>query len=141
MPPKQKALEKQAENEARQQQKAAEDAERLEAAAWSVGAKDNSRSRAEEEKEAEKRRKAAEKAALQAQEEAELSGISKVGKPAKKKGKDDFDMLKQALAQQPKTKAQKEAEAKKKQEEERRRKEEEDRQRREEQRKVCMLLN
>ena len=43
----------------------------------------------------------------------------------KKKGKDDFDALNDALAKMPKTKAQKEAEAKKKADEDRKMKEEE----------------
>jgi hypothetical protein len=79
-----------------------------------------------EDKDAEKRRKAAEKAALLAQEDAELSNVKRVAKPAKKKdGKDDFALLNAALASQPKSKAQKEAEAKKKADEERLKKEEE----------------
>eukprot|EP01040_Poterioochromonas_malhamensis_P014939 gene14939-16629_t len=133
MSAKQKALLKQADQEAARKQREEEEKEKREAAAWKVGAKDDARSRAEEEKEAEKRRKAAEKAALQAAEEAELSGVARTGKP-KKKGKDDFDMLKAALAQQPKTKAQKAAEEKKKQDEERRKKEEEARLKKEQER-------
>jgi translation initiation factor 4G len=136
MSAKQKALEKKADNEAARSRKAAEDAERAEAAAWSVGAKDGGKQKALEDKEEEKRRKAAEKAALEAAEAAELSGVQRTGKPAKKKGKDDLDFLKQALAQQPKTKAQKEAEEKKRQQEERKKKEEEDRARKEAERKV-----
>lgn len=136
MSAKQKAIQKQADQEAARKKREEEEAEKREAAAWKVGSKDESRAKAEEEKEAEKRRKAAEKAALQAAEEAELSGVARVAKPAKKKGKDDFDMLKAALAQQPKTKAQKAAEEKKKQDEERRKKEEEARERKEQERKA-----
>ncbi len=124
MPPKQKAFDKQAENEAARARKAAEDVERQEAAAWSVGAKDSTRQRQEEEKEAQRRQKAAEKASLAAAEEAELSSIARSSKP-KKKGKDDFDFLKAALATQPKTKAQKNAEKKKAEEDDRRTKENE----------------
>lgn len=122
-------------NEAAKAAKAAEDEERAEAAAWSVGAKDNRKSRVEEEKDAEKRRKAAEKAMLEAAEAEELSGVTKK-KATKKKGKDDFDLLNAALANQPKTKAQKEAEAKKAADEERRRKEEAAREAAEERRKA-----
>ena len=45
-----------------------------------------------EDKDAARREKAAEKAALLAEEDASLSAINKL-KPTKKKGKDDFDML------------------------------------------------
>lgn len=76
-----------------------------------------------EEKDAEKRKKLAEKAALLAAEEESLSQV-KVKKIVKKKDpKDDFALLNAALSSQPKTKAQKEAEAKKKAEEERLKKE------------------
>ena len=50
MSAKQKALEKQAQNEAARKKKADEDAERAEAANWSVGARDSSRQKAEEDK-------------------------------------------------------------------------------------------
>ena len=50
-----------------------------------------------EEKDATKRAKAAEKAALLAEEEASLSTIAK-SKPTKKKGKDDFDLLNGTLS-------------------------------------------
>eukprot|EP01031_Cornospumella_fuschlensis_P027987 gene27987-33796_t len=122
MSAKAKALEKQAANEAARKKKAEDDAEREEAAKWSVGAKDSARQRAEEEKEAQRRQKAAEKAALMAAEEAELSTVQRTVK-TKKKGKDDLDVLNAVLAQQPKTKQQKEAEKKKKEAEERRKKE------------------
>lgn len=128
MPPKQKALEKQEQLEAARAKKAAEDAERAEAAEWSVGAKDSARIKEMEEKDAAKRAKAAEKAALLAQENEELGSVVRV-KTVKKKVKDDFDMLNAALAKQPKTKAQKEADAKiaakKKADEERKKKEDE----------------
>lgn len=89
---------------------------------WEVGAKDNSKSLANAEKEAEKARKAKEKADLEAQENASMGGSSV--KKTKKKGKDDFDLLNAALAKQPKTKAQKEAEEKQKKIEETKKKEE-----------------
>lgn len=129
-----RALEKKAVNEDAKAAKAAADKEREDEAQWAVGAK---KGKDDEDKEALKRQKAAEKAALLAQEEAELSGITRVAKPTKKKGKDDLDFLKQALAQQPKTKAQKEAEQKAKADEERKRKEQEARAAKEERRKVC----
>lgn len=138
MPPKQKALEKKAENEAARKQKEDHDAELREQASWAVGTKDSRKQREDEEKEAEKRRRAAEKAALEASEQAELGQIQRTGKP-KKKGKDDFDFLNAALANQPKTKAQKDAEKKKQQEEERRKKEAEAAELREARRKVRSL--
>lgn len=136
MPPKQKAQDKQEQLEAARQQKAAEEAERKAAAEWSVGAKTGGKAQEAEEKEALKRQKAAEKAAALAEDEAMLSGVVKVGKPAKKKGKDDFDLLNAALANQPKTKAQKDAEAKKKLADEQKRKEAEAREQREAKAKV-----
>lgn len=85
--------------------------EKREAAEWSVGAKDNSKAKANEDKEAEKLRKAAEKLALNAADEESNSDVKKVAK-TKKKGKDDFDILNATLAKMPKTKAMKDAEAK-----------------------------
>ena len=85
--------------------------EKKEAADWSVGAKDNSKAKLTEDKEAEKLRKAAEKLALNAADEESNSDIKKVAK-TKKKGKDDFDLLNAAIAKMPKTKAMKDAEAK-----------------------------
>ena len=85
--------------------------EKREAAEWSVGAKDNSKAKLSEDKEAEKLRKAAEKLALNAADEEATADIKKVAK-TKKKGKDDFDMLNDTLAKMPKTKAMKDAEAK-----------------------------
>ena len=76
-----------------------------------MGAKDNSKAKASEDKEAEKLRKAAEKLALNAADEESNSEVKKVAK-TKKKGKDDFDMLNATLAKMPKTKAMKDAEAK-----------------------------
>ena len=116
--PRQRALDKQALIDAERDKKAAAEAEKKQAAEWAVGAKDNSRAKVAEEKEAERMRKAAELAAIVAQDEAELGGVKTV-KKIKKKGKDDFDLLNAALASAPKTKAQKEAELKKKQSEER----------------------
>lgn len=122
MPPKAKAEAAKAAAEDRANQKSAADAEANEASIWSMGAKDNSKAKAAEDKDEEKRRKAAEKAALLAAEEAEMSGVKREVK-TKKKGKDDFDQLNAALAVQPKTKAQKDAEAKKKAMEEQKAKE------------------
>ncbi len=141
MPPKQKAQDKQEQLEAARAQKAAEEAERQEAASWAVGSKSGGKAQESEEKEAIKRQKAAEKAALLAQDEQSLSNVVKVGKPTKKKGKDDFDMLNAALANQPKTKAQKDAEAKKKASDEQKRKEAEARELKEAQLKVCVHAN
>lgn len=124
MGPKAKALDKKAQLEEAAALKAQQEREKADAAAWSVGAKDNSKDAAKAAAEAEKLRKAAEKASLLAEEEAMLGGVAKVKAP-KKKGKDDFDMLNAALANQPKTKAQKEAEAKKKLLEEQKTKEDE----------------
>ena len=134
--PKQSALEKKEAQEAEKARKAAEEAERKEAASWSVGAKDNGKLKETEDKEALKRQKAAEKAALLAADEESLSAIVKTGKPKKSKGKDDFAMLNAALANQPKTKAQKEAEAKKAEADERKRKEAEIREQKEAQQKA-----
>lgn len=134
--PKQSALEKKEALEAERARKAADDAERQEAASWAVGAKDNSRQKDLEDKEALKRQKAADKAALLAADEESLSSIVKTGKPKKAKGKDDFAMLNAALANQPKTKAQKEADAKKAEAEERKRKEAEIREQKEAQMKA-----
>lgn len=124
MPPKAKAIDKKAEAAEAAERKAQAEREKADEAAWSVGAKDGKKEKAKEDSELEKQRKAAEKAALLAAEEAELGGIVKVKAP-KKKGKDDFDLLSAAIASQPKTKAQKEAEAKKKAAEEQKKKEEE----------------
>ena len=76
-----------------------------------MGAKDNSKAKLSEDKEAEKLRKAAEKLALNAADEESNSDIKKIAK-TKKKGKDDFDLLNAAIAKMPKTKAMKDAEAK-----------------------------
>lgn len=115
--------------------RAAKDKE--DAASWAVGAKSNAKAKELEDKDAEKRQKAAEKAALLAAEEAELSNVVRTVK-TKKVGKDDFDLLNAALAKQPKTKAQKDAEEKKKKDEERKKKEAEARELKEQQRKVTL---
>eukprot|EP01036_Dinobryon_divergens_P027678 gene27678-36490_t len=135
MPPKQKALDKKAQAEDEKILREEAEREKREAAEWSVGVKDSKKQKDLEEKDATKRAKAAEKAALLAEEEASLSTIAK-SKPTKKKGKDDFDLLNATLAQQPKTKAQKEAELKKKADEERKQKEAEARKAKEEQRRA-----
>ena len=54
--------------------------EKKEAADWSVGAKDNSKAKLSEDKEAEKLRKAAEKLALNAADEESNSDIKKIGR-------------------------------------------------------------
>ena len=118
MAAKAKALDRQAAIEAERERKQNEENEKKSSIEWSVGTKDSSRSKAMEEKEAEKQRNLAEKAAALAADEASTSGIKKIAK-TKKKGKDDFDLLNQALKAAPKTKAQKEAEAAKLQAEER----------------------
>lgn len=147
MPPKDskaKALEKKAENDAVKQRREDEEAERREAASWNVGTKQSKKAQEDEEKDAQRRQRIAEKAALEAAENAELSAVVRVGKPQKKKGKDDFDFLNAALAAQPKTKAQKEAEKRKEEEAARRRKEEEAAEAREAKRRVsccCSLLS
>eukprot|EP01038_Epipyxis_sp_PR26KG_P006786 gene6786-9296_t len=122
MPPKQKALEKQQQLQAERDKKSEEERNRKEAEDWAVGAKDDAKQRIAEEKEKERLRKAADMAAALAADEAETSAIVKK-KVIKKKGKDDFDMLNAALANQPKTKAQKDAELKKKMDDERKQKE------------------
>jgi colicin import membrane protein len=121
--PKDKAAEKAMQNEAEKSAKAQAQKEKEEATIWSMGAKSNAKAKEAEEKDAEKRQKAAEKAQLLAEEEAALGSIVRAGKPTKKAGKDDFDLLNAALKNQPKTKAQKEAEAKKKATDERLKKE------------------
>ena len=126
MGPKAKALEKAAENAAAKDRKSAAEAEAAAAAAWSVGAKDNKKEAAAAAAEAERLRKLADKAAALAADEELLGGVAKA-KVAKKKGKDDVDMLNAVLAAAPKTKAQKEAEEKKKAAEQQKKLEEEKR--------------
>lgn len=121
---KQKALAKQQAVEEERELKRQQEEEAREAKEWSIGTKDGSRSKALEEKEIEKQRKAAEKASLLAADEEQSSTVKKIAK-TKKKGKDDFDLLNQALKAAPLTKAQKEAEAKKKAAEDQKKKEEE----------------
>ena len=58
--PKEKALEKKALAEAEKEKKASAEREKAVAQEWAVGAKDNSKAKQAEEKEAEKLRKAAE---------------------------------------------------------------------------------
>lgn len=128
MPLKQRAMEQRATSEAA---KEADDAEWADAASWTVGAKDNSKIRTEEDKDTKRCRKAAEKAMLEAVEAEELSSSAK-------KGKDDFDLLNATLANQPKTKAQKEGEVKKAADEERRQKEETQREVSEQRKKVYL---
>lgn len=135
MSARQKGLEKKLQNELARQAKVEAAKEALEAEKWKVGAKDNSKNAALEAKEVEKRRLAAEKARLEAEENATLSNISRTGKPQKKSKNDDLSLLQAALAAAPKTKAQKEAEARKAAEEERRKQEEARREAKEQERK------
>lgn len=90
--------------------------EKEEAAAWEVGSnkRGENRKKEAEAKADEQLRKKQEMAALLAAEEASNNGTVFKGKKVKKKGKDDFDLLNEALATQPKSKAQKLAEEKKK---------------------------
>lgn len=71
---KQRGIEKKLVAEAAKEKKKAEDEERKLAQEWSVGTKENSKLKDQEQKEAERRRLAAEKSALEAREEAEASG-------------------------------------------------------------------
>lgn len=121
------------------EKRTAEEKEKLDAAEWSVGAKNDSKAKLHEEKEAEKIRKAAELAAIKAADEAALGDVKTV-KKTKKKGKDDFDLLNAALANAPKTKAQKDAELKKKEQEIRLKAEEEVRLAKEAKRAVRILF-
>ena len=131
-------MEKKALSDLEKSKKAEEEDQRREAASWNEGTKDSSKAALDAAKEEEKRRKAAEKAAILAEEEANNSGIKKAaGSKLKKKGKDDFDLLNAALANAPKTKAQKEAEAKKKLDDEKKLKELEARERKESQKKAA----
>lgn len=125
MPPKQKAMDKKALLEADKGKKAAQEQEQQAEQDWSVGAKSNSKAKAAEEADEEKRRKAAEKKALLDADEEETGKIVVKKKTVKKKGKDDFDLLNDAIAKQPKTKAMKEKEEKQRQDLERRKQEEE----------------
>ena len=133
--PKMKAADKEAQAEEARNAKALAQKEKEDAASWAVGAKSSSKAKEAEDKDAEKRQKAAEKAALLAAEEAELGNIVRTVK-TKKVGKDDFDILNASLAKQPKTKAQKDAEAKKAADEERKKKEAEARELKEAKRKA-----
>lgn len=117
-----KALERATNAALEKERKDREESERKAAEEWSIGAKNSSRAKAQEDKEMEKQRKAAEKAALIAQEEASMAGAKRIVKTKKSDDK-DLSFLNAALANQPKTKAQKEAEQKKKLDEERKRKE------------------
>jgi hypothetical protein len=135
MPPKQKALDKKEKLESDRQELARAELERREAAEWSVGARDDSKVKKQEEAEILKRQKAAEKAALLAAEESDLSKVV-VKKKAAKKEQGDLALLNKALAEAPKTQAQKAAELKKRQDEERKKDEEEKRLAKEERLKV-----
>ena len=107
---KDKNLANKAKAEAEKEAAAAAQAEAAEAASWSVGAK---KDKGGADKEAEKLRKQAEKAALLAEDEAALSSVVvKKAASKKKKGKDDFADLQAALASAPKTAAQKAADKK-----------------------------
>jgi hypothetical protein len=141
MPPKKDpraaAMERNKEKEMEAQRRAAQEAERREAASWQDGADSRTQSKLkdQEDKAAAKAAKRAEMAALLASEEDSNSTITSKKAP-KKKNKDDFDLLNEALAKAPKTKAQLEKEAKKKADDDRRTAEENARRQKEEQRKV-----
>jgi len=79
-----------------------------------TGVKSNKKETAKAEAEAEKLRKAKEKKELEEADNAAVAGVVVKKTATKKKGKDDLDFLNAALASAPKSKAQKEAEAKKK---------------------------
>lgn len=120
MPPKNSkaaaAMERKAVAASEKDRRRTEEEERAEAATWAVGsnAKLEARTRDEDEK---AMARAARKAEIERQLEEESGGV--VGaKKTKKKGKDDFDKLNEALAAVPKTKAQREAEAANKRKEE-----------------------
>lgn len=115
--PKDKAAAKKGENDDAKAAAAAKLAEAAEAASWEQGAKSNKKGASKEEAEAERLRKAKEKKELEEADGASLASVVVKKTASKKKGKDDLDFLNAALASAPKTKAQKEAEAKKKAEE------------------------
>jgi hypothetical protein len=117
MSAKQKALAKKGALEEERAAAAAKQAEAAEEADWAVGAKNNKKEAAKAEAEAEKLRKAKEKKELEDADNAALSGVVVKKTATKKKGPDSLDILNSALASAPKSKAQKEAEAKKKAEE------------------------
>jgi hypothetical protein len=138
MPPKYakaQALERKAQAQEVKDRRAAEDAERAEAATWEVGANSKAAMRQKEleDRHAEKVAKKAEASALLAQEESSVAS----GKKTKKKGKDDFDKLNEALAAIPMTKAQKEAAAAQKRREEAMKKEAEDKARKDAEREAA----
>lgn len=109
---KEKNLAKKAAAEQEKADAAAKAAEAAEAASWDVGAKKDKRGTAD--KEAEKLKKAADKAAALAEDDEAISQVVvKKGSTKKgKKGKDDFADLQSALASAPKTAAQKAADRK-----------------------------
>eukprot|EP01006_Ploeotia_vitrea_P037512 TRINITY_DN66137_c3_g1_i1.p1 TRINITY_DN66137_c3_g1~~TRINITY_DN66137_c3_g1_i1.p1 ORF type:complete len:272 (-),score=32.25 TRINITY_DN66137_c3_g1_i1:53-868(-) len=123
MAARQRALEKKAVLQAERDNKALIEKEKQEAALWKEGSRDFSKQKAAELKEQEKLRKKQEVNALLKEEENTIGNGKARSGGKKKKGKDDFDLLKQALAAQPKTKAQKEKEAKEKEAELRKKKE------------------
>lgn len=115
MPKGQKSRDQKAASQAEKDAAASAAAEREESASWEDGAKNGKKAAAAAEKEAERMRKAKEKAELQEADSEALSSIAVKKKPAKKKkGGDDLSLLNAALSSMPKTKAQKEVEAKKK---------------------------
>ena len=134
--PKAAAEERQTAAQQERERKSAMDLEREESALWSVGAdaRGAAKQKELEEKAAAKAAAKAQKDALLAAEEAEAASVGKKPSKPKKKGKDDLDFLNEALANAPKTKAQKQAEEKKKADEERRNKEAEEQEKREERR-------
>lgn len=142
--PREKGLAKKAENEEKALQNQKELEEKKLAQEWSKGAKDNSKVKEKEDKEAEKLRLKAEKLALEqadAEEAARVGRIKVTTAPANggggaaaktKKQKDDAKLLAAALAEIPKSKADKEAEKKAKEAEEKKKLEEKKRAEKEE---------
>lgn len=135
--PRAAAMERNQAKDEENQRKAQLDLERKEAESWKDGSDERSlaRQREAEEKSNAKQAKKSEMAALLAQEEDMNSSVVKK-KAAKKKGKDDFDLLNEALAKAPKTKAQIAREEKLRVDEARRKTEEDNRIQKEERLKV-----
>ena len=106
---KEKNLAKKAVAEQEKANAAAAAAEAAEAASWEVGVKKDKKGAAD--KEAERLKKQAEKAAALAEDEEAIASVT-VKTSKKKKGKDDFADLQAALAKAPKTAAQKASERK-----------------------------
>ncbi len=109
-----RALAKKAIAEEEKEKAARVAAEANEAAHWAVGAKDNKKSSAKAEAEAERLKKQAEKKMLEAMDDMDNSNIKTKPVKSKKSKVDDLAMLQLSLSMVPKTKAQRDAEAKQK---------------------------